>query len=1036
MNRINFSVAIALTISLLIFLQGWSILREAEKADDEQIKAIRRIIGWLTILLATLGMIINILFFSTDIAISPEFGVFIVQGTGPTILFAFCLLGLDLCISLGWELARLREGWKLRGSLIYLLGITVSILSSLILMGRINGREVNQVPIYLYDIWWPPLLIWMTVGFTDIALTILRVEDEVVRALAAIGMVILLIAVAINARPVPDFAHPWTRVAWAAAAILLLIPTWYEVRKPARTLKAKGGTPGQTAILSHLKQNLQMFFHIERQQTYTLLSLGLIVIGVVVLLTSPSYIGVAPGIIVVLIGWGFMTEIATDGWFHDLYRDYKSGEWFAENGSIDKASMTLRNGMRTTGERLGKIFSLPTNWTAVIKLLVLVILLVAVNEIQNRGKTIIQPFQAIGFQDTAALMNSANDRLINDLSILNQELQPIIIFPTSSGAVKKRIDYVQAGNISSFEASLNNSGEFELGTVRIPANVLVSPVQGLVRPWLKVRIVNGSLISNGNRYVLLVNTSDGGTWIAQPTTNEKFDLQQDLPDLVEQMAFLMLSSEESLQNYGLTKDWRAFLSFRTGVKDIQSYETKHDYDALASGIESFRTATLEDPDFALAYYRLGLALQQNRQPWQAEDALRMGLTLNPESIPLKNALAYHLYFFDSYTPLSPAVLHTQEKLTEQMKMDKKLQARRLWHQIVNLPDSQVLPADRASAYLGLCNAALDNGARYIAYFYCFKSHTLLERLPKDQQSLDKVRQADASALNNLGVIIYYRDTSTPKRIDDWVCDPKENKTYSYNLAYASSALNYYQKALELQPQDSVIRCNAALTALLLGNHQRMIELRQSAQAHYVLGAKYLDQAKREPADAKSPSSYYREALLEFKQAIDLNPTYHEALNGFAYTYWVFRLHWPQEDINKLGVKNLDTLPPYYADKAFRLAKMQQNDYQEMLYAATKAEVSMANGDFQTARAILLAQKVPDSYILDEIRWDLAQSSLCLMEVGTDEVNKDELEQEAKTNLRVIQVHEGMLETYVLSNTGNEYLTAYRLPCRQFISSQK
>ena len=456
-----------------------------------------------------------------------------------------------------------RGGWKLRGSLIYLLGIAVSILSSLILMGRINGREVNQVPIYLYDIWWPPLLIWMTVGFTDIALTILRVEDEVVRALADIGMVILLIAVAINGSPVRDFAHPWTRIVWAAAAILLLIPTWSEVRKPARTLKAKGGSPGQTALLSHLKQNLQMFFHIERQQTYTLLSLGLIVIGVVVLLTSPSYIGVAPGIIVVLIGWGFMTEIATDGWFHDLYRDYKSGEWFAENGSIDEAALTLRNGMRTTGERLGKIFSLPTNWTAVIKLLVLVILLVAVNEIQNRGKTIIQPFQAIGFQDTAALMNSANDRLINDLSILNQELQPIIIFPTSSGAVKKRIDYVQAGNISSFEASLNNSGEFELGTVRIPANVLVSPVQGLVRPWLKVRMVNGSYRFLERKPLCAAREYERWRHLdAEPTTNEKFDLQQDLPDLSSRWRSSCSAQKSISETMAKQKDWQAFLSFR------------------------------------------------------------------------------------------------------------------------------------------------------------------------------------------------------------------------------------------------------------------------------------------------------------------------------------------------------------------------------------------------------------------------------------------------------------------------------------------
>jgi hypothetical protein len=713
MNQINFSTAIALIISLLIFLQGWSILRSAEKLKEtgkaKRTKEIRRIIGWLTVLLATLGMIINILFLSTDIAISPEFGVFITQGIWPTVFFALCILGLILCIALGWDLARLREDWKLWGVQLYLWGLLVWVLSCSILLTRINPSGANEAPIYLYDIWWPPLLLWMTVGFTDIALTILRVRDEVVRGLVVIAMVMLLILAATDLSPLPDFAHPWTRIVWVAAAMLLLIPIWYEVLKPAQTLKAKGERFGPSVIVPHLKQNVQTLFPIERQQKYTLGSLGLIVMGVVILLISPSFIGPAPGIIVVLLGWGFMTEIVTDGWFHDLYRDYRSGEWFTTGGSMDKAVATVRTGIRNTGERLGKIFSLPAHWTAVIKLLVLMILLIALNEIQNRGKTIIQPFQAVGFADTAALMNSADDRLINDLSILNQELQPIIIFPTGSGLVKKRIDYVQAGNISSFEAALNNSGEFAVGDVKIPANVLISPVQGLVRPWLKVRLVNGSLISNGDRYVLLVNTSDGGTWIAQPTTEQKVDPQQDLPGLVKEMAFLMLSSEASLQNYGLTRDWQAFQSFRTGLENIQSYESKQGYDALASAIRNFRTATQQDPTFALAYYRLGLALQQNRQPWQAEDALRMGLALNPESIPLKNALAYHLYFFDSYTPVYPSVLHAPEKLSDEVKRDKKSQARRLWHQIVNLPNSQILPPDRASAYLGLCNAALDGG---------------------------------------------------------------------------------------------------------------------------------------------------------------------------------------------------------------------------------------------------------------------------------------------------------------------------------------
>jgi len=1082
MNWINISTPFAVVASLLVFLQGVSILRAAGKAKEAGNKKkqianerkelkhkenILKTIGRLTILMATLGTIINILFVSTDIAISPEFGVFIIQGIIPTVFFALCVLGLILCISLGWELARLREHWKLWGRWLYGLGFVIWLASCSILLTRINAPAGNEDPVFLYDIWWPPLLLWMTIGFTDIALTILRVRDGVVRGLVAMSMVIVVLLVALDQGPQPDFAHPWTRGFWAAAAILLLISMVYEVSKPFRMIKADGKEPGHYAILSHLKQNsAQEFFKIDKQQWYTLASLACIVVGVGILLSSPSYVGPAPGIIVILVGWGAMTEIVTDGWFHDLYQDYRSGQWLAENGTIDKASMAVRNGIRSSGERLGKIFSLPAHWTALIKLFLLVVVLILLNETLNRGKTIIQPFQVIGFQDPTALVDSADDRLINYLSVLNQQLQPIIIFPTSAGIKKKRIDYVQAGNVSSsIDAALTGSGEFDLGTIKIPANVLIAPLQGVIRPWLKTRVVSGSIISNGNEYVLLVNASDGSTWISRPVDRavdgavdgpvdgpvggavDTEKLYKVIPGLVDEIAFLMLSSEDTLQNYGLTKDWDAFQSFRKGVEHIQSYEREQDYDALADAIEDFKVATRKDPGFALAFYRLGLALQQNRQPWQAEGALRMGLSLNPGSVPLKNALAYHLYFFDSYTPLYPAVFPTPNPSSYEVK---KYQARLLWHQIVNLPGPQVSPADRASAYLGLCNSAMNDdneNSDYLAYFYCFKSHTLLERLPQDQQSQDKIRQADASALNNLGVIIYGRGSSTTKRIEGWYCQGRElNKAgndlvspnLSYHPAYVSAALQYYEKALSLQPQDNVIRCNAATAALLQDQDKRMWELEQIAQAHYVVGSQYIDQARKESSDAASPSPYYKEALKEYRKAIELNPTFHEALNAYAYTYWVFRLRWPEESLETLGKDPFNSLAAYYADKALRLAKMQQDDYLEVIYGSTKAEALIANGDFQRARNILLElkPKVPKSYVLDEVRWDLAQASLCLSEMGEEEVSKMEMENEAKTYLEEIQQHEEMLETYVFSYTGNKFLTDYRLPCRQFISIQK
>ena len=1078
MNWINILTPFALVAALLVFLQGVSILRgvgemealgpknkqteeemkkERKKAsgskniqteepakEERKRKKIFRRVGWLTILLAILGAIINLLFLSSDIAISPEFGVFIIQGVLPAIFFAICLFGLVFCILLGWDLARLREDWELWGKWLYVIALLIGITSSLTLLTRIDPPGGNEVPVVLYDIWWPPLLLWMIVGFTDIVFTILRVRDRLIRSVTAAGMVLLMLILVIEQSPEPDFAHPWTREFWAAAAIILLIPMAIEITRPYRVMKENKQEPGNYAIISHCKHVTAKEIHKpDHRQWYTLGSLAMIVMGVITLLSSPSYIGPALGIIFILVGWGCMTEVITDGWFHHLYQGYKSGEWFDRDGSLGKSTAAVGTGIKKTGERLGMIFSLSSPWTGLMKIFLAVAGLIVLNEALNGGKTIIQPFQVIGFEDTAALVESADDRLINDLSVLNQQLQPIIIFPTSAGIRKKRIDYVQAGNVStSIDASLNNIGELDIGTVKIPANVLVAPLQGVVRPWLKTRVVSGSIVSNGEEYVLLVNASDGNTWISQPVDARKFELYRAIPGLVEEIAFQMLSSEDTLQTYGLTKDWEAFQFFQAGVEHIRTFESYKNYDALADAIEDFRNATIQDPTFALAYYRLGLALQQNRQPWQAEEALRTGLSLNPGSIPLKNALAYHLYFFDSYTPYYPAVIPPPQSPTFEVK---KYQARRLWHQIVNLPGSQVVSSDRASAYLGLCFSAMNDNNKnndYLAYFYCFKSHTLLERLPKDQQSQDKIRQADASALNNLGVIIMNMGNSRSMETQKWFCLGRDFGVLNYHPPYIAAALKYYERALDLQPQESVIRCNEAIAGMLKDpKDKRMWELENNAQAHYVLGSKYLDQARREAKGATSPSPYYKKALQEFKQAIDLNPSLHEALNAFAHTYWVFRLRWPDESLDTLGIDHLSNLAESYADKALRLADMQQDSYLKVMYGSTKAEVLIAKGDFTGARDLLHSLNVPKSYVLDEVRWDYAQAILCLVEEGEQVADDEAMEREARIVLKNIREHEDMLETRIFSGNhiSNSYyylLTEYRLPCSQFSRSQE
>ena len=74
---------------------------------------------------------------------------------------------------------------------------------------------------------------------------------------------------------------------------------------------------------------------------------------------------------------------------------------------------------------------------------------------------------------------------------------------------------------------------------------------------------------------------------------------------------------------------------------VQSGE--QDPDALTDAIRRFREAIGLDPAFALAHYRLGLALKQDGQPIAAAEALRTSLKANPGFVPARVALASVLY---------------------------------------------------------------------------------------------------------------------------------------------------------------------------------------------------------------------------------------------------------------------------------------------------------------------------------------------------------------------------------------------------------
>ena len=93
-----------------------------------------------------------------------------------------------------------------------------------------------------------------------------------------------------------------------------------------------------------------------------------------------------------------------------------------------------------------------------------------------------------------------------------------------------------------------------------------------------------------------------------------------------------MSAEPALASVGMTRSWEAFDRFRQGLEFWQRYAVQsgeQDPDALTQAIRGFRAATGVDPAFALAHYRLGLALQKDGQPIAAAEALRTSLNTNP-----------------------------------------------------------------------------------------------------------------------------------------------------------------------------------------------------------------------------------------------------------------------------------------------------------------------------------------------------------------------------------------------------------------------
>jgi tetratricopeptide (TPR) repeat protein len=134
---------------------------------------------------------------------------------------------------------------------------------------------------------------------------------------------------------------------------------------------------------------------------------------------------------------------------------------------------------------------------------------------------------------------------------------------------------------------------------------------------------------------------------------------------------------------------------------------------------------------------------------------------------------------------------------------------------------------------------------------------------------------------------------------------------------------------------------------------------------------------------------YRHALKEYSEAIELNPTLFAALNGFASTFWQWRLLLPDQPEAAPFARDAET----YARRALEVAKERRSKEDTIVATTTLGNVLLAQArPLEAIEHLREANALaPDHARWNEVRWGLAQAYLC---ANTNDLATGVVEEEA------------------------------------------
>ena len=928
--------------TVLLFVQGTRcLLRQGAPPF------VRRF-GALTLLLAGLSAVLFVLLHFGEAVLSPEFDAVMARGHRRGL--AALVLGIAIAAGLGLHVQRLKAQRPGRLAALLALGAAVGLLATLRIT-TLNPDETEAFRIYAYDLWWPPLLVWVSACFLDGALLILGVKDHRARAGAFAALLIGLVQASWRRA---SFGDPTSQRLWQWVFCLgIALAIWLAVQLVRATpgglrgvgawlaaapgrLRTRAARAWQEIVVEGWDDELQMVR--ERVILAYGRLLGLLAIATIAgILIDIFYLGRLSNVtalIVLAVAWTCLAEVTAEGPLRAFVLNTVPAAYetlASQQSRLGAIWSTLRawlavpfRALRSAAARLLSLRPLPEG---ILKIAFLLVLAVLLFEIPNRGKTLLQPFKAAvvkpkegevpGVEQQAAIGQAVFDHLVNTLGALTRDLQPDAILLLQPDPLRgTQFRTIAAGGSGSIDPFLSSSSDLDLGVgVKIPLGFVLTPIVKPVRWLLGVRIIEGSVLADPQGYTVLVRSSSGEVWQARLRPSEQTSaspawsspappsptsgspaLSGPAPvsstsaslapasafrNLALELAFRIMSAEPALASLSMTRSWEAFEKFRTGLEFWQRYAVQsgeQDPDALTMAIRAFRAAVGFDPNFALAHYRLGLALQKDRQPLAAAEALRNSLKANPGFVPARVALASVLYGIESRavamslgpsersgSKMQPTKDAPAPRLASPGDGDGLLapeladgrnapmleEARSLWQSVVTAGDS-ASPLDRAASWAGLCRYAFERGGRglaadggpnassdwvwptgaeprllHAAYFHCQQADRFYAALLGARWEDVRLRTARASVLASVGLLLEHHGPPGYRYdVNGWQCSadavvadklrPGEGVTRSVLVGhFARPALRYYRRALALLPEDTVLRCREATATLAL-----------------------------------------------------------------------------------------------------------------------------------------------------------------------------------------------------------------------------